>query len=74
MGGSLPVGLFAVVVLLVFFSGRELDPGIGWDRLRIVSPFNRATRFHVPPTFAAVPAPTDKAPERGKIEPVGVIR
>ena len=38
----------------------------------IVSPFNRATRFHVPPTFAAVPAPSQTAPERGKVEPAGV--
>jgi signal peptidase I len=38
----------------------------------IVSPFSRVTRFRAPPTFAAVPAPTQAAPARGKIEPAGV--
>jgi signal peptidase I len=38
----------------------------------VVSPFNRVTRFRAPPTFDAVPPPSEVAPERGRIEPAGV--
>jgi len=38
----------------------------------IASPFNRAKRLRVPAAFAAVPAPTKAAPERGEIKPAGV--
>ncbi len=38
----------------------------------IVAPFDRATRLHVPATFADVPAPREPAPTRGEIKPAGV--
>ncbi len=38
----------------------------------ILSPFDRAQRLRVPATFADVPAPSDPAPRRGVIKPVGV--